>query len=83
MRRVIPIFILILMTAYGPLSMIEDLEQSPVKSASDHEADVHDVPTWRIGDQWVYETLFDVAGLIQAANVSASINTLTGDTTME
>jgi hypothetical protein len=63
--------------------MIDNLEQVPVKSAGESEADVHDVPTWRIGDQWVYETLFDVAGLIQAANVSASINTLTGDTTME
>ena len=83
MRRVIPIFILILMTAYGPLSMIDDLEQTQVKSAGETEADVHDVPAWRIGDQWVYETLFDVAGLIQSANVSASISTLTGDTTME
>ncbi len=83
MRRVIPIFILILMTAYGPLSMIEEFEQKQVRSAGETEADVHDVPNWRIGDQWVYETLFDVAGLIQSANVSASINTLTGDTTME
>ena len=83
MRRVIPIFILILMTAYGPLSMIEELDQLQVKSAGESEADVHDVPNWRIGDTWIYETLFDVAGLIQSANVSASINTLTGDTKME
>ena len=40
-----------------------------------------DVPTWRIGDEWVYETKFDVAQLIAQANVSASLNTLTGDTT--
>ncbi len=83
MRQVIPIFILILMTVYGPLSMIEEFELKQVNSAGETEADVHDVPNWRIGDQWVYETLFDVAGLIQSANVSASISTLTGDTTME
>ena len=86
MRRVIPIFILILMTAYGPLSMIddfEDFEDFEVSFAAKSEANVKDVPTWRIGDTWVYETKFDVAGLIQSANVSASIQTLTGDTTME
>ena len=42
-----------------------------------------DVPTWRIGDKYTYETLFDVQQLIQQANVSASLNTLTGDTTYE
>ena len=40
-----------------------------------------DVPTWRIGDEWVYDTKFDVAQLIAQANVSASLNTLTGETT--
>ncbi len=42
-----------------------------------------DVPTWRIGDKYTYETLFDVQQLIQQANVSASLNTLTGDTVYE
>ena len=83
MRSVIPFFILILMTAYGPLSMIDDLEENQTKFTGEAAVDVHDVPAWRIGDTWVYETKFDVAGLIQAANVSASINTLTGDTSME
>ena len=83
MRRLIPIFILILLTAYGPLSMVEDFEEIQVKSAAKNETGTHDVPDWRIGDKWVYETGFDVAGLIQQANVSASINTLSGDTTME
>ena len=83
MRRLIPVFILILMTTYGPLSMLDNLELEQVKHAAKNEESVHDVPDWRIGDKWVYETLFDVAGLIQQANVSASINTLSGDTTME
>ena len=42
-----------------------------------------DVPTWRIGDKYTYETLFDVQQLIQQANVSASISTLEGDTVYE
>ncbi|MEC7255205.1 MAG: hypothetical protein VXV76_01195, partial [Candidatus Thermoplasmatota archaeon] len=42
-----------------------------------------DVPSWRIGDRYTYETQFDVQRLIQQANVSASLNTLTGDTVYE
>ena len=83
MRRAIPIFIIILMTAYGPLSILEELDAPESVKFSEENNGVHDVPTWRIGDKWVYETQFDVAQLIQQANVSASLNTLTGDTTME
>ena len=83
MRRAIPIFILVLMTAYGPLSILEELDAPESVKFSEENNGVHDVPTWRIGDKWVYETQFDVAALIQQANVSASLNTLTGDTTME
>ena len=83
MRRAIPIFIIILMTAYGPLSILEELDAPESAKFSEENNGVHDVPTWRIGDKWVYETQFDVAQLIQQANVSASLNTLTGDTTME
>ncbi|MFL2981339.1 MAG: PKD domain-containing protein [Candidatus Poseidoniaceae archaeon] len=82
MRRAIPVLILILMTAYGPLSMLNELEEVQTKYSGETEG-THDVPTWRIGDKWVYETQFDVSALIQQANVSASLNTLTGDTTME
>lgn len=43
-----------------------------------------DVPEWRIGDEWVYDTTFDVAGLIASANLSGSwVNALTGDTDVE
>jgi len=71
------------MTAYGPLSILEELDAPESVKFSEENNGVHDVPTWRIGDKWVYETQFDVAALIQQANVSASLNTLTGDTTME
>ena len=56
------------------------LSEFEIKSAEGWNKDI-DVPTWRIGDEWVYETKFDVAQLIAQANVSASLNTLTGDTT--
>ena len=56
------------------------LSEHNIQSAEGWDTD-KDVPTWRIGDEWVYETKFDVAQLIAQANVSASLNTLTGDTT--
>ena len=83
MRKVIPILIVVILTAYGPLSMIDELEEKNIKFSGSNSNDVFDVPNWRIGDKWVYETGFDVNELIAQANVSASIDTLTGDTTVE
>ena len=59
-----------------------ELSEQEVQTAAGWNKDL-DVPTWRIGDEWVYETKFDVAQLIAQANVTASLNTLTGDTTYD
>ena len=42
-----------------------------------------DVPNYRIGDTWIYDTEFDVSSLVQQSGVSASLNTLGGDTSRE
>ena len=59
------------------LEEVDSVERSGVSTSST------DIPSWRIGDKWTYETRFDVAQLLAQANVSASLNTLTGDTTYE
>ena len=59
------------------------LDESPTQQRSEGVSGVVDIPNYRIGDEWVYETQFDVAQLIAQANVSAQLNTLTGDTTNE
>ena len=59
------------------------LDETPTQQHSEGVSSVVDVPNWRIGDEWVYETQFDVAQLIAQANISASLNTLTGDTVYE
>ena len=82
MRSALVVTFLVLLMASAPLSVVKELDYS-VEKKSEPTPDVHDVPNWRIGDKWVYETEFDVAQLIQQANVSASLSTLTGDTTME
>ena len=86
MNRIGPVVIgLIFLLFAAPLSSMITyqtlaLSESDVQHAEGWNKDI-DVPTWRIGDEWVYETKFDVAQLIAQANVSASLNTLTGDPT--
>ena len=75
------IFLMITAPLTGMVShQSNSLEEKEIMAAEGWNKDI-DVPTWRIGDEWVYETKFDVAQLIAQANVSASLNTLTGDTT--
>ena len=59
------------------------LDETPPQQRSQGGNGVVDVPNWRVGDEWTYETRFDVAQLLAQANVSASLNTLTGDTDYE
>ena len=71
----------------APFTML--LESNPpeldysIRSHADGTTSAPDVPNYRIGDEWTYDTLFDVAALIAQANVSGSVNTLTGDTDYE
>ena len=59
------------------------LEQTVEERRSQGVSGAVDVPNYRIGDEWVYETKFDVSQLLAQANVSASLNALTGDTANE
>ena len=78
------VFGLIFLMLSAPLSSMVSHHSNTLTDVDIHSAEGWDkeidVPTWRIGDEWVYETKFDVAQLIAQANVSASLNTLTGDT---
>ena len=65
---------------HDDVNALEDLNSVEQSSGT---ASSTDTPSWRIGDKWTYETQFDVAQLIAQANVSASLNTLTGDTVYE
>ncbi len=56
------------------------LDDASAKHTQQGAIGMVDVPSYRINDKWVYETQFDVAQLLAQANVSASLNTLTGDT---
>lgn len=86
-QRCLAILLILIMFA-APLASLNDSKQNsltdnPVISESGTLNGWPDVPTWRIGDKYTYETQFDVQQLIQQANVAASLNTLTGDTVYE
>ena len=80
-------FILILLLLTMPWMAMLESEEDELKETNIQSSGTlngwPDVPTWRIGDKYTYETQFDVQQLIQQANVSASITTLTGDTVYE
>jgi len=78
-NSVASLFILALLLLF-PLTSVDFLEDDKRSDAA--ATGVYDVPTWRIGDKWIYDTQFDVIKLLQQANVSASVVTLTGDTTV-
>ena len=76
------LLLLLLLAPIGTTFNVELRETHAVAPSSGASA-VDEVPTWRVGDTWVYDTGFDVANLIANAGVSASVSTLQGDTTME
>ena len=82
-KVLLPLFVLALLLgttasyAINELALDTRIEAQPSSGGSS----VVDVPTYRVGDEWVYETQFDIAQLLAQANVSATLNDITGDTT--
>ena len=88
MANRLPALLVLFLLAFSSLTHAVTQEQKMLEASDDIYASSGsgtstDVPSWRIGDKWTYETKFDVAQLIAQANVSASLNTLTGDTVYE
>ena len=55
---------------------------APIHFASE-DPGVSDVPTWRIGDKWVYSGTFDPTKLVTDSGVQATVGEIYGDTTAE
>ena len=87
MSRIPALLVLFLLASSSMVHLVQEeskaLDDEEIKQSSKQSGSSTDVPDWRIGDKWTYETRFDVAQLLAQANVSASLNTLTGDTVYE
>ena len=85
-RRAIPALTLVLLlfvSVQTPLfegTLFEP--QTPVQS-SGQDPGVSDVPTWRVGDKWVYSGTFDPTLLVTNTGVQATVGEIYGDTTTE
>ena len=85
-QRSLALIIIFLLVTMPWMAMLDSDEEELSDSFIQNSGTLNgwpDVPTWRIGDKYVYETQFDVQQLIQQANVSATLQTLTGDTVYE
>jgi hypothetical protein len=85
-NRATAVFVLFMLMTTSMMALSKDafiLEDEEIIESSSKSTTTAEIASWRIGDKWTYETQFDVAQLIAQANVSASLNTLTGDTVYE
>ena len=85
-NRTTAVFVLFMLMTTSLMALSKDaftLEDDQLIESSSKSTTTAEIASWRIGDKWTYETQFDVAQLIAQANVSATLNTLTGDTVYE
>ena len=67
----------------NPLVSNPSLSNEEVVSFSSQDPGVSDVPTWRIGDKWIYSGTFDPTKLVTDSGVQATVGEIYGDTTAE
>ena len=85
-NRATAVFVLFMLMTTSLMALSKEaftLEDEVLIESSSKSTSAAEIASWRIGDKWTYETQFDVAQLIAQANVSATLNTLTGDTVYE
>ena len=60
----------------------EDLDEvgidEKVSSSSERNTAIADIPTWRVGDRWVYDGYLDVGDFVGSSGVSTDVQYLTG-----
>ena len=93
--QVVAVLALLLLSAFSTISTHEnsvyfselgdeksdDIKLS--KSTKDSVSSV-DIDSWRIGDKWVYDTSFNVSGLVDSAEIEgAAVGIMTGETDVE
>ena len=85
-RRALPALTLVLLlflSVQTPLLQGNLFEAQPEARASGQDPGVSDVPTWRVGDKWIYSGTFDPTLLVTNTGVQATVGEIYGDTTTE
>ena len=83
-RRTTPVaLVLLVLLSTVPLAPHEHLAEPDVQRSIAGDPGVSDVPTWRIGDRWIYAGTFDPTVLVTDTGVDATVGEIQGDTTTE
>ena len=49
-----------------------------MSSSSDRNTAIADLPSWRVGDRWIYDGYLDVGDFVSSSGVSTNVQYLTG-----
>ena len=83
-HRTLPVaLVLLLMASLVPIQHPAALAHPSVHLSIAGDPGVSDVPTWRIGDRWIYSGTFDPTILVTDTGVDATVGEIQGDTTAE
>ena len=85
LRLVSPLMLVLLLcfASMQPMLFSPPLEDAPAVRFSSQDPGVSDVPTWKIGDKWIYSGTFDPTKLVTDSGVQATVGEIDGDTTAE
>ena len=84
--RVLTLLVLALMLGFSQIPVSQhhvQLVEIQNIQRSGTDPGVSDLPTWRVGDKWIYSGTFDPSILIADTGVSASVGEIRGDSTAE
>ncbi|MGB1660246.1 MAG: CARDB domain-containing protein, partial [Candidatus Poseidoniaceae archaeon] len=84
--RVLTLLVLGLMIGFSQIPLLQhqsEFNDDPMIQRSGSDPGVTDLPSWRVGDKWIYSGTFDPSILITNTGVSASVGEIRGDATAE
>ena len=75
--------LILCLASVQPILLTPNLEEAPSVQFTSEVPGVSDVPTWRVGDKWIYSGTFDPTKLVTDSGVQATVGEIYGDTTAE
>ena len=84
--RILTLLVLGLLVGFSQLPLLTQhahLAEDQNVHQSGADPGVTDVPSWRVGDKWIYSGTFDPSILITNTGVSATVGEIRGDSTAE
>jgi hypothetical protein len=75
--------LLLCLASVQPILLTSSLDDAPSVQFASEDPGVSDVPTWKVGDKWIYSGTFDPTKLVTDSGVQATVGEIYGDTTAE